>query len=151
MDGQNEGDPFKAAVRPGPPDYPRLAPAGRLVAVMKVQFTRRGLSLIRNNTRAIRRWDIHELLITDETTAEPGGRVDRVAGLGFVELTEGGMLAEGDRVEIAGRLVGTIVGFDESHMPNHQNIVLRGEFANGVARGLRLGDAVRCIANPPPD
>jgi hypothetical protein len=143
-----EGDPFKAAVRPGPPDYPRIGPSGRLVAVMKVQFTKRGLSLIRNNTRAIRRHEIHELLITDETTAEPGGRVDRVAGIGFVELNEGGMMAEGDRVEINGRPIGTVVGFDESHMPNHQNIVLRGEFANGVSRGLQLGDAVHVIANP---
>ena len=36
-----------------------------------------------------------------------------------------GVLVRGDAVPIDGREVGTVVGFDECHFPNHLNIVLQ--------------------------
>jgi len=36
------------------------------------------------------------------------------------------MLVYGDSVVIGGKTVGTIAGFDESHFPNHYNIVIKG-------------------------
>lgn len=137
------GDPFLSAERVPPPDYPRRPLRGVLVAVLKFVRNQRGLQLIRPNTRAIRQGEIHELMATDEPGAAPGGRVDRVAGIAFVEFTVGGILAEGDRVVVAGETLGHIVGFDESHMPNHQNIVLRAsDRQTGLQRGLPVDAAI---------
>ena len=124
------------------PDYPRSPLAGSFVGVMRLKLDSRGLQLIPQGSRAIRRWDIHELILTEEKTG-PGGRADRVAYLGFVEFSQGGVLLNGDEVRIGGTLVGTIAGYDETHMPNHLNIVLTGASAtSGVERGIALGAAV---------
>jgi hypothetical protein len=73
----------------------------------------------------------------------PSGRADRVAYLGFVEFSQGGVLLTGDEVRIGSTLVGTIAGYDETHMPNHLNIVLTGSpWSSGVERGIALGQAV---------
>lgn len=145
MDEQR-GDPFGPMARPAPPGYPRRAPRGVVVAVLEFKRERRALQLIRPNTRAIRRGEIHELMVTDDAGAAPGGTVDRVAGVAFVEFTTGGILGEGDCVVIAGAEIGAVVGFDESHMPNHQNILLRAPaLLSGVERGLALEARVEFV------
>jgi hypothetical protein len=112
------------------PDYPRSALAGNFVGVMRLKLDSRGLQLIPQGSRAIRRFDIHELILTEEKTG-PGGRADRVAYLGFVEFSQGGVLLTGDEVRVAGALVGTL------------NIVLTGApWTSGVERGIALGQAV---------
>jgi hypothetical protein len=127
------------------PDYPRSGLAGTLVGIMRLKLESRGLQLIPQGSRCIRRWDIHELIITEEK-AGPGRRADRVAYLGFVEFSQGGVLLIGDEVRVDGALVGTIAGYDETHMPNHLNIVLSGDSAtSGVERGFVLGQAVTFI------
>ena len=106
---------------------------GRFVEILDLQCDDRKLALIAARSRAVRRDDIHELMLTDEPGAAPGGTVDRIDYLGFVEFPEGGMLVHGDAVVIGGRRIGTIAGFDESHFPNHYNIVIRGpRRASGV-------------------
>jgi hypothetical protein len=88
---------------------------------------------------------VHELIITEEKTG-PSGRADKVAYLGFVEFSRGGVMLIGDEVRIAGDLLGTIAGYDETHMPNHLNIVLTGAPAtSGVERGIALGQRVEFI------
>jgi len=140
------GDPFRLGKRAPPPDYPRRALRGTLVAVLSFRRQQRGLRLIAANTRAIRRGEIHELLVTDESGAAPGGTVDRVAGIAFVEFTLGGILGETDRVVLGDEALGEVVGFDESHMPNHQNIVLRAAaLLSGMERGLALEAKVAFI------
>jgi hypothetical protein len=45
----------------------------------------------------------------------------------------------GDKVVVAGRVLGEVVGFDETHMPNHLNIVVG---ANQRKSGFELDIAV---------
>lgn len=140
---EESGDPFAASTSHPPPTYPRHAPAGRFVAVLNNKRDKRAFQLIIPNTRAIRRHEIHEVIVTDEADAAPGSTVNRIAGLGFLEFVEGGILAQGDVLLVGSSAIGEVVGFDESHMPNHQNIIVKGaEVRTGVERGFRLHDVV---------
>lgn len=116
----------------------------RLVGVLNNRNDGRGLSLITTHTRVVRRYDIHELILTDEQQAAPGGTVGGVHYIGFVEFAEGGgILAEGDLVNVGGNVIGTIAGFDESHFPNHYNVVIKGpRRITGVELGQQPGDPV---------
>lgn len=109
---------------------------GRVVVVFHGYLDDRGLALIRQRSRAVRRGDVHEMLITDEADAGPGSSVNRVAGFGFIEFLSGGVLLVDDEVLIGDKHIGRIVGFDETHMPNHMNIVI---FASPVRSGRDLG------------
>jgi hypothetical protein len=127
------------------PDYPRAGLEGTFVGVMRLKLEARGLQLIPQGSRCIRRFDVHELIVTEEKTG-PSGRADKVAYLGFVEFAKGGVMLTGDEVRIGGALVGTIAGYDETHMPNHLNIVLTGASgASGVERGIALGQRVEFV------
>ena len=112
---------------------------------MRLKLEARGLQLIPQGSRCIRRFDVHELIVTEEKTG-PSGRADKVAYLGFVEFAKGGVMLTGDEVRIGGALVGTVAGYDETHMPNHLNIVLTGASgASGVERGIALGQRVEFV------
>lgn len=135
-------DPFDDPAWDRRPTYPRSALAARLVAVMDFERSDRGLVLIRQRTRCLRRFDVHELIQTSEAAA-PGGMVGQVAYIGFVEFLVGGVIAEGDDIHAGGRRLGRIAGFDETHLPNHLNIVVRNDAATcGRDLGLALGDPV---------
>jgi len=99
---------------------------GRVVCVLHARSERRGMQLESHPSRAAPAGQIHELALTDDAEAAPGRRVDRVAYVGFVEIERGGVILAGDRVTVGGRELGRVVGFDETHYPNHMNIVLRG-------------------------
>jgi hypothetical protein len=130
----------------GQRDWPHSELEARFVAVLKSTREDRGLELIRPATRAIRKNEIHEFILTDENDAAPGKVVDRVAYMAFAEFTKGGMLVEGDKVVINGQTVGEIAGFDETHMPNHQNIVIRGpDRKTGLDLGAKVGDLISFI------
>ena len=127
-------------------DWPHVELEARFVAVLKDHREDRGLQLIRPATRAIRREEIHEVILTDEPDAGPGGEVNRVSYVAFAEFAKGGLLVEGDRVVVNGESIGEIAGFDETHMPNHQNIVVRGpKRLTGRELGARLGDTISFI------
>jgi hypothetical protein len=116
---------------------------GRIVLVMRGVTDRRGLLLTAFRSRAVPSGEIHELMTTD-TAADLEDTVDRVALLGFFEVIAGGVLLVGDSVQINGRPVGEIIGFNETHMPNHQNIcLLAPELRDGESIGLRVGQDVR--------
>ena len=135
-------DPFLTDWGRVRPDYPRSAIEGRFVGVMRLKVEDRGFELIPQGSRCIRRWDVHELIVTDEAAA-PSKRVGRCAYLGFVEFASGGVVLQGDEVRIGDALIGHVAGFDETHLPNHLNIVLKGSaFASGVERGFSLGDLI---------
>lgn len=138
MTGANSIDPI----------YPRRETTGVVIAVLRTSRVDRGLKLIAERTRCIRRSDIHEFIITNESDPRPGGAVDRIGYLAFVEFETGGVIAAGDVMSIDGRDVGQLVGFDETHAPNHMNIVIRSEDRTaGLARGIELGQSV--ILRPP--
>ncbi len=145
-------DPFSIDVGVPRPAYPRTGCEGVLVAILRTLSDDRGLELIDPPTRCVRRYDIHELILTDDADAKPGARVDRAAYLGFVEFDRGGVISAGDTVTIDDAPVGEIAGFDETHMPNHINILLRGpNRIPGTERGLALGSRVKFVPRPVPD
>lgn len=137
-------DPYRNQMFKTDPYFAKSVLAGTLVVVLDGQFPARGLKLIPQPSRAICRNQIHELIITDQE-AGPGSTVNPIAYLGFVEFTQGGVMVAGDRVVVNGEDIGVICGFDETHMPNHLNIVLRGERVSGRMRNLTLEQQVKFI------
>lgn len=115
---------------------------GLIVTVLRGVTERRGLQLQEYRSRAVPAGQIHELMLTDEA-AEPGTRVDRVSLLGFFEATSGGVLLVGSTVKVGDSVLGTLAGFDETHMPNHQNICIRvDQLVDGETLGVGVEDRV---------
>ncbi|WP_245979443.1 DUF6917 domain-containing protein [Streptomyces diacarni] len=111
---------------------------GALVKVLLHRRTERGMSLEPYASRCVRRGEVHELVTTDHRETAPGTRIDRVGFLGFVELSCAGVLDRGDDVWIGGVHVGTVLGFDACHFPNHYNILIdAGRLLTG--EDLKLG------------
>ena len=132
-----------------PYDFRRITPSvygdrrpveGETVALLHVAFEDRGLKLIETKSRAVKRYEIHELMITDEDAA-PGGGANRVRAIGFFEITGSGLIVVGDEVYIEDRLLGKLAGYDLTHMPNHMNIVVKAESLDEPV--LRVGDRIR--------
>jgi hypothetical protein len=99
---------------------------GRINCILQARAEQRGLELCPFPSRAVRQHEIHELILTAEE-AGPGKRVDRIAYLGYFEVLEGGVLWAGDRVEIDGREIGRLAGYDLTHFPNHMNIIIHAQ------------------------
>jgi len=95
-----------------------------VVAVLHLEIEGRGLNLIKPISRALKKNEIHELIVTDEEEAKPGAVVNRVSYIAFIEIYRGGVMVVGDEVYWNNNFLGTVAGFDDTHMPNHQNIVL---------------------------
>lgn len=117
---------------------------GAVVALLHVSFEDRGLRLIETKSRAVRLNEIHELMITDEDAA-PGGGADRVRAVAFFEVTEPGLIVAGDRVTVGAKQLGTLAGYDETHMPNHMNIVVKAPSLDEP--GIRVGDKIEFKAS----
>ncbi len=133
-----------------PYDFKRITPSvygdkrpveGEVVAVLHVEFEDRGLKLIQTKSRTVKLNEIHELMITDEQDAAPGGGADRVRAIAFFEITKSGLIVRGDNVSINGKKLGTLAGYDVTHMPNHINVVVKAETLDEPV--LRVGDRVR--------
>ena len=118
---------------------------GRVVVVLRGQTDRRGLQLRPHRSRAVLQHAIHELMVTDES-AEPGDAVNRVGLIGFFEVSESAVILLGSRVYVGERPIGTVAGFDETHMPNHLNICLAvDDLIDGERIGVQLNDRVRFV------
>lgn len=116
---------------------------GELVAIADTKAEKRKMNLMFPMTRVLPAHQIHELLMTDEQDAGPGKIVNSIAVLGFFEVKTGGLIKLGDKVSIRGRVVGEIAGYDETHMPNHMNILIKaGKKYTGIEMGLELGDEI---------
>ena len=111
--------------------------SARLFAVLDWRTEDRGMKLIPQLSRAVRRGDVLELVCTDQKDTGPGSKVNRVTYVGFVEVAETGLLLCGDTVSVREESVGRIAGFDETHMPNHLNVVLHSE-QPGTGREMDL-------------
>lgn len=142
-------DPYATGMIVAPPKVRRLPLGACFVGVLDSRRDGRGLALISARTRCIRRFEVHELIVTDDVDAGPGRRVDRCAYLGFVEFQTAGVLVEGDEVRIGNRTIGRLAGFDETHFPNHYNLVLKVErLVTGMELDQKPGDALTFL---PPD
>ncbi len=135
-----------------PYDFKRITPSvygdkrpveGEIVAILHVKFEDRGLELIQTKSRTVKLNEIHELMITDEQDAAPGGGADRVRAIAFFEITKSGLIVMGDNVSINGKKLGTLAGYDVTHMPNHINVVVKTETLDEPI--LRVGDRVSFI------
>jgi hypothetical protein len=116
---------------------------GEIVALLNITFQDRGLRLIEPKSRALRRHEIHELMITDEIGSGPGSIVDRVSAIAFFEITLSGLAVIGDRVSVGEKFLGKISGYDLTHMPNHINILVKSESLS--VPEIRVGDEIEII------
>lgn len=120
---------------------------GRLVCILDARAAQRGLELSPFPSRAVQQNEIHELILTAETEAAPGKKVNRIAYLAYFEVLQGGVLWQGDEVYIAGEKMGSLAGYDMTHSPNHLNIILTTEQEplTGLQAGLHPGDEISFI------
>jgi hypothetical protein len=117
---------------------------GRLIVILDGKLENRGLNLISPISRAFKQGDIIELIGTDDAEAGPGKTVDNIAYIGFVEMLNGGVVLTGDEVKCGDKVLGRVVGYDDTHLPNHQNVILYdSERISGKNRGLNVGREVR--------
>ena len=128
-------DPYKIDLIEKVPFAKKNRVFSKLVAIMDMELKKRGLQLIPAYTRALQKNEIHELIITDEKKAGPNKKVNNISYLGFVRIEEGGIVAIGDKVSLEGKIIGEVAGFDETHMPNHWNIVIK---SSKKATGIKL-------------
>jgi hypothetical protein len=127
---------------------PKRSPEGTMVKWLSHTRSDRGMTLIEHETRCVSRGELHELVTTDQDALTAGARVDRVGFLGFVEIQAAGVIERGDRVEIDGQWVGTVVGFDACHYPNHYNIIIeRPTLSTGRDFGPHARGHVRFAPN----
>ncbi len=119
-------DPYKSGLASAVRFVEKRIVKTKVVVILKGTITNRRLSLINPHSRCIREKEIFEFMLAEDKDAAPGKVVNKVRYLGFAEAVVGGSLHTGDRVLCDGEVLGWVVGFDETHMPNHQNVVLRG-------------------------
>jgi hypothetical protein len=126
-------------------DGPKRTVEGVVVKVLVHRRDDRGMSLEPFASRCVRAGEVHELVTTtDSGHTRAGSRIDRVGFLGFAEITRAGVLDRGDRVWFGDRLVGTVLGFDGCHYPNHYNVLIAtAETLTGPELGLLPETVVR--------
>lgn len=135
-------DPYKTGMFKTNPYAKKKPLKGSLVVVLDGTYEERGLQLIPQPSRCLVANEVHELILTDENK-KPGDTVNKIAYIGFFAVKESTVITVGDEVKINGHLIGKIAGFDETHMPNHYNIVIYGEErVSGNQRNLNLDDEV---------
>lgn len=115
---------------------------GNVVVVLDGKYEERGLKLIAQRSRCLLANEVHEMILTEEN-AEPGDTVNKIAYLGFFAVKESTVIVVGDELKVGGKVIGKIAGFDETHMPNHYNIVINtDQRISGKERDLEIGDEV---------
>jgi len=125
-------------------DGPKRTVEAIVVKVLVHRRDDRGMSLEPYASRCVRVGEVHELVTTDHRDTRPGARIDRVAFLGFAEITRAGVVDRGDRLRVGDRLVGTVLGFDACHYPNHYNVLITtDETLTGSDLGLLPETEVR--------
>jgi len=135
-------DPYKSGMFKSNPYAKKKPLNGNLVVVLDGKYEERGLQLIPQPSRCLLANEVHELILTDENK-KPGDVVNKIAYIGFFVVKESTVITVGDEVKINGRVIGKIAGFDETHMPNHYNIVIYGdERISGNERNLELDDEI---------
>jgi hypothetical protein len=123
---------------------------GTLVKVLTHLRRDRGMELAPYASRCVRRGEVHELVTTDHRSARSGSRIDRVGFLGFAEIESAGVIDRGDEVWISGTLVGTVLGFDACHFPNHYNVLIETErLVRGTDLGLKPEQEIQFRAGDP--
>ena len=118
------------------PYYKKIDLVSHVVAILDARIEKRGLEIIKPPTRVVNKDEVHELILTDQLTLAEDRCVDRIAYLAFVCFENSGVLQRGDKLMLGDVELGEILGFDEAHTPNHQNIVLH---TDNLKTGRELG------------
>lgn len=119
---------------------------GEVVTVLDSTHEERGLKLMPTYSRVLPKSSVHELIATDETGAKPGDTTNRIAYLAFFEVTCGGCVLVGETLLLHGQPVGTVVGFDATHEPNHLNVVIAvNRRQTGRQLGFSVGKGIRFV------
>ncbi len=107
---------------------------GKWVAIMNFSKKDRGINLTAFHTRCLLKNEIHEFILCAEDT-DPSKPIDKVFYLGFGEIAKGGVIEVGDTLYLKDKPFGTVLGFDETHFPNHYNILIKTQY---LKTGLEL-------------
>ena len=135
-------DPYKKGMFKANPYAKKKPLEGNLVVILDGKYEQRGLQLVPQPSRCLIANEVHEIILTDEDK-KPGETINKIAYIGFFAVKESTVIIVGDPVKINGQVIGKIAGFDETHMPNHYNIVIYGkERISGNERNLDLDDKV---------
>jgi hypothetical protein len=138
-------DPYKAGLFSENPYAAKRTIKGKLAVILRGKLDKRGLELIPMISRAVLKNEVHELIVTDQENVGPGSKVDKIAYIGFVEIITGGVMTVGDTLSCQDKVLGKVIGFDETHLPNHLNIVLSSNTrADGVEQSLQLESDIIC-------
>jgi hypothetical protein len=140
-------EPYGAGLVTKSPYVARRPVEGELVAVLDLALENRGLKPIIPRSRALTTRSIHEVAITDQERTDEKGLIDRVSYVGFVEISRGGVVVVDDLVKISNLDIGVLLGFDETHFPNHMTLIVRaGERKTGKQLGVGVGDRFLVLA-----
>ena len=134
-------DPYARGMFKENPYARKTDVTGELVVLLRGKYPERGLQLMKPISRCLNAGEVHELIVTDQD-AKPGDQVNPIAYIGFFAIKNPGVIVAGDELSIGSKLIGTLIGFDETHMPNHLNIVISGQRVDGEERGLDIKDGV---------
>lgn len=136
-------DPYKSGMFKKDPYVKKRICEGKLVVILDGLMEGRKLQLIVPPSRAVLAGEVHELIVTDEREAAPGKEVNSIGYWGFFEVLKSTVMVSGDTVWIGGRKLGVVAGFDETHMPNHLNTVIRADKRQtGLELNLQLEDEI---------
>lgn len=103
----------------------------------------RGMRLAPAGSACVRAGDIHELVVTRDDVDDAEALIDHIAYVGFLEFTDPAMLTRGDTFWYGEELLGWFAGYDESHLPNHLNLILHGpRLVTAEDLDLRPGDTI---------
>lgn len=124
-------------------DGPKRNVEGVLVKILTHRRHDRGMRLEPYASRCVRAGEVHELITTDHRDTDPGVPIDRVGFLGFIEITHAGVIDRGDEVWAGHQPVGTVLGFDACHFPNHYNLIIATDSPlTGPDLGLKPEDKI---------
>ncbi len=118
-------DPYQSGIAAKVSYTAKRSVIAKIVAVLKGTLENRGLKIIFPRSRAARKHDVIELITTTQKECKAGDRVDRVSYIGFAEIQASGVLRVGDQAILKGAPQWIIVGFDETHYPNHLNVIMQ--------------------------
>lgn len=143
-------EPHLTAPTLGKSYYKKRDIQGEMVSIADSRRENRGMELIIQKSRALSAGQIHELAVTSKQNISPGSILDSVAYLGMMEIKIGGLIVIDDEVIINGELIGKVTGFDETHYPNHINIIIRvNEMKTGHQMGLDVGTNIKFVSRFP--
>ncbi len=120
---------------------------GKLCTILDARAQNRGLELVQYPSRAVQKYEIHEIILTAEPEAGPGAKVNNISYLGYFEVLESGVIWVGDKVLVGGKEIGTLAGYDMTHFPNHMNIIIKidGDLYTGLEAGVKVGAPISFV------